>query len=385
MQAVILAAGEGTRVRPLTKSRPKGLIPVANRPIIEYAIQALHEAGIREIIVVVGYRREQVTRFLNELDPSIEVIVQEKQLGTAHALKCAEPLVRGNFLLLPGDNYIDPVSVATIAKTENAMLVKDHPNPSNFGVVIIRNGLVTEIVEKPEHSPSFTVSTGIFSLTRDIFRYIKSNDLTETIDCMIADGGKIQAVNAEDWQDALYPWDLIRMNERLLSGIAPEKNGTIHKSALIQGAVSIGKGVTIGPYTVITGPVVIGKDSEIGAHCCIMPNTSIGARGNIEPFSYIGNALIMDDVSLGSHSRVTDSVIGEGVRLSDHMGIGSRESVIEIAGYLVKAEFGAIIGDQVSASAFSTIRGSIIGNGVTIGHQQRDLSGVIIPDNTLVM
>ncbi len=81
MQAVILAAGEGTRVRPLTKSRPKGLIPVANRPIIEYAIRALHLAGIRDIIVVAGYRKEQVTRFLNELDPGIKVVVQEKQLG----------------------------------------------------------------------------------------------------------------------------------------------------------------------------------------------------------------------------------------------------------------------------------------------------------------
>jgi UDP-N-acetylglucosamine diphosphorylase / glucose-1-phosphate thymidylyltransferase / UDP-N-acetylgalactosamine diphosphorylase / glucosamine-1-phosphate N-acetyltransferase / galactosamine-1-phosphate N-acetyltransferase len=385
MQAVILAAGEGTRVRPLTKSRPKGLIPVANRPIIEYAIQALNKAGIRDIIVVVGYRREQVTRFLNELDPNIEVVVQEKQLGTAHALKCAEPLIKGNFLLLPGDNYIDPVSVAKIAKTENAMLVKDHPSPSNFGVVLIRNGFVTAIVEKPEHSPSFTVSTGIFSLTRDVFRYVKSNDLTETIGCMIADGVKIQAVNAEDWQDALYPWDLIRMNDRLLSGIVPEKNGVIHKSAIIQGAVSIGKGVTIGPYTVIAGPVVIGKDSEIGAHCCIMPNTSIGARGNIEPFSYVGNSLIMDDVSIGSHSRVTDSVIGEGTRLADHTGIGSRESVIEIEGCLVKAAFGAIIGDQVKAAAFSTIRGSMIGNGVIVGHEERDLSGVTIPDNTLVI
>ncbi|MEI6841564.1 MAG: sugar phosphate nucleotidyltransferase [Methanomicrobiales archaeon] len=385
MQAVILAAGEGTRVRPLTKSRPKGLIPVVNRPIIEYSIRALHKIGIREIIVVVGYRREQVTRFLNELDPDIKVVVQEKQLGTAHALKCAGPLVTGNFLLLPGDNYIDSVSVATIAKMENAMLVKDHPSPSNFGVVLIRNGFVTAIVEKPEHSPSFTVSTGIFSLTPDVFRYIRSNDLTETISCMIADGVKIQALIAEDWQDALYPWDLIRMNERLLCGIAPEKNGAIHKSALLQGSVCIGKGVTIGPYTVIMGPVVIGKDSVIGAHCCIMPNTSIGARGNIEPFSYIGNALLMDDVSLGSHSRVSDSVIGEGTRLADHTGIGSRNSVIEIEGCLVKVAFGAIIGDQVSAAAFSTIRGSIIGNGVTIGHEQRDLSGVTIPDNTLVI
>ena len=385
MQAVILAAGEGTRVRPLTKSRPKGLIPVANRPIIEYIIRALHQAGIREIIVVAGYRREQVTRFLNELDHGIEVVVQEKQLGTAHALKCAEPLIKGNFLLLPGDNYIDPVSVAKIAKTKNAMLVKDHPSPSNFGVVLIRNGCVTEIVEKPEHALSFTVSTGIFSLAPDIFRYIKSNDLTETIDCMIADGVKIQAVHAEDWQDALYPWDLIRMNERLLAGTAPEKNGAIHKSAIIQGAVSIGKRVSIGPYTVITGPVVIGRDTKIGAHCCIMPNTSIGARGNIEPFSYISDALVMDDVSIGTHSRVTESVIGEGTRLSDHTGIGPRDNVIEIEGCLVKAAFGAIIGDQVKVAAFSTIRGSIIGNGVIVGHEQRDLSGVTIPDNTLVM
>jgi UDP-N-acetylglucosamine diphosphorylase / glucose-1-phosphate thymidylyltransferase / UDP-N-acetylgalactosamine diphosphorylase / glucosamine-1-phosphate N-acetyltransferase / galactosamine-1-phosphate N-acetyltransferase len=385
MQAVILAAGEGTRVRPLTKSRPKGLIPVANRPIIEYAILALHQAGIREIIVVVGYRREQVTRFLNELDPSIEVVVQEKQLGTAHALKCAEPLIKGNFLLLPGDNYIDPVSVAKIVKTENAMLVKDHPNPSNFGVVLIRNGCVTEIVEKPEHALSFTVSTGIFSLTRDVFRYIKSNDLTETIDCMIADGVKIQAVNAEDWQDALYPWDLIRMNERLLSGIVSEKNGGIHKSVIIQGAVNIAKGVTIGPYTVITGPVTIGKDTKIGSHCCIMPNTSIGARGNIEPFSYISDALMMDDVSLGSHSRVTVSVIGEGTRLAHHTGIEPRDSVIEIEGCLVKATFGAIIGDQINTASFSTIRGSILGNGAIIGQGKRDLAGVTIPDNTLVM
>jgi glucose-1-phosphate thymidylyltransferase len=385
MQAVILAAGEGTRVRPLTKSRPKGLIPVANRPIIEYVIRALHQAGIREIIVVAGYRKEQVTRFLNELDPSIEVVVQEKQLGTAHALRCAEPLIKGNFLLLPGDNYIDPVSVTKITKTENAMLVKDHPNPSNFGVVLIRNGCVAEIVEKPEQALSFTVSTGIFSLTRDVFRYIKSNDLTETIDCMIADGVKIRAVNAEDWQDALYPWDLIRINERLLCGIVSEKNGAIHKSAIIQGAVSIGKGVSVGPYTVITGPVAIGKDTKIGAHSCIMPNTSIGARGNIEPFSYISDALIMEDVSLGSHSRVTGSVIGEGTRLSDHTGIGPRDSVIEIDGCLVKTAFGAIIGDQVNVAAFSTIRGSIIGNGVIVGHEQRDLSGVTIPDNTLVM
>ena len=163
MQAVILAAGEGKRVRPLTWSRPKAMIPVANRPIIAYTIDALVKNGIRDIIVVVGYRKEQVTRFLNQLDLPIEVVVQEKQLGTAHALRQAESRIEGDFLLLPGDNYIDAQSVAKIKEIKNAILVKEHPSPSNFGVVTIRDGQVDSIVEKPDHAPSFLVRT------RDIF------------------------------------------------------------------------------------------------------------------------------------------------------------------------------------------------------------------------
>src|SRR5512138_3251715 len=145
MQAVILAAGEGVRVRPLTRSRPKAMIPVANRPIIEYVIDALLKNGIRDIIVVVGYRKDQVTRYLNGLAVPIEVVVQDKQLGTAHALKCAESSIRGDFLVLPGDNYIDSQSIARIKETTNAILVKEHPSPSNFGVVLMDNGMVTNI------------------------------------------------------------------------------------------------------------------------------------------------------------------------------------------------------------------------------------------------
>ena len=111
MQAVILAAGEGKRVRPLTRSRPKALLPVANRPIIEYVIEALLKNGIRDIVVVVGYRKEQVIRSLNEVNVPITIVVQNKQLGTAHALNCAKSHITGDFLLLPGDNYIDPLSI----------------------------------------------------------------------------------------------------------------------------------------------------------------------------------------------------------------------------------------------------------------------------------
>lgn len=384
MQAVILAAGEGKRVRPLTRSRPKAMIPVANRPIIEYVIEALLKNGIREIIVVVGYRKEQVTRFLNQLDVPIEVVVQEKQLGTGHALLSAESRIRDNFLLLPGDNYIDPSSIARIRDVPNAMLVKEHPNPSNFGVVMLSEGHVTGIVEKPEYASSFMVSTGIYSLTREIFSHIRENTMTDAISSMIRSGVKIQGIPADDWQDAIFAWDLLKMNRRLLHNLQPAREGTLSRQAIIQGSVRIGKGTTIGPNTIISGPVVIGNDCTIGPGCCIMPNTSIGARATIEPFSYIENAVIMDDTSIGSHSRIVDTVTGERCTLADHTSTWTLSGLLEIEGIATRSEFGGILGDTVASGPFTVYKNSVIGNNVTIeGHT--NLSSRYIQDNSMVM
>ena len=384
MQAVILAAGEGKRVRPLTRSRPKALIPVANRPIIEYVIEALLKNGIRDIVVVVGYRKEQVTRFLNQLDVPVEVVVQAKQLGTAHALQCAEPHIHGDFLLLPGDNYIDPRSIAKIAGIPNAMLVKEHPHPSNFGVVMLQYGYVTDIVEKPEHAQSQIVSTGIYSLKKEIFSYIKGNDLTDAIAAMIHDGIRVQGVPADDWQDAIFAWDLLRMNRRLLHQIPPAREGITSRQTIIQGAVRIGKGTTIGPNTVITGPVVIGNDCTIGPNCCIFPNTSIGSRVTLEPFTLVGNSLIMEDTSIGSHSRIVDTIIGERCSLADHTSVSRSSGLIEIEGEAIFSEFGAIFGDTVVSGPFSIYRNSILGNNVTIEGQDR-ITSKIIPDGSMVI
>lgn len=384
MQAVILAAGEGKRVRPLTWSRPKAMIPVANRPIIGYVIEALIKNGIRDIIVVVGYRKEQVTRFLNQLDVPVEVVVQDRQLGTAHALQQAQSKIKGDFLVLPGDNYIDPASIAKIKPARNAILVKEHPSPSNFGVVLIKDGKIESIVEKPEHAPSFTVSTGIYSLNREFFSCIRENNITDAISTMLGTGRTLDAVMADDWQDAIYPWDLLKMNKRLLAGIAPAREGTISRQAIIQGPVSIGKNTTIGPNTVITGPVVIGNDCSVGPNCCIMPDTSIGSRVTIEPFSMIGNALIMDDTSIGSHSRIADSVIGERCSIADHTSTCTAAGLIEIEGTAIKAEFGAIIGDGVTGGPFALYKNCIVGNNVTI-EGKREIASRIIADNSMVI
>lgn len=385
MQAVILAAGEGKRVRPLTRNRPKAMIPVANRPIIEYAIEALVKNGIREIIVVVGYRKEQVTRYLNQLDAPIDVVVQDKQLGTGHALLSAQSRLSDNFLVLPGDNYIDPSSIARVKDIPNSMLVKEHPNPSNFGVVTLHNGYVTSLVEKPESAPSFTVSTGIYSLTDEVFSHIRENNLTDAISSMINAGIKIRGIPADDWQDAIFAWDLLRMNHCLLhTSLSPAREGVTSRQAIIQGPVRIGKGSTVGANTVITGPVVIGNDCNIGPNCCIMPDTSIGSRVTVEPFTVIGDAIIMDDTSVGSHSRLINTVVGERCILANHTSTWKAPGILEIEGCATRSEFGAIIGDTVIGGPFSVYKNSIIGNNVSI-EGRAALSSRHIPDNSTVI
>jgi len=385
MQAVILAAGEGKRVRPLTWSRPKAMIPVANRPIIGYVIDALVQNGIRDIIVVVGYRKEQVIRFLNQLDIPVQVVVQEKQLGTAHALRQAESKITGDFLVLPGDNYIDAQSVARIRELHNTMLVKEHPSPSNFGVVLVREGNVESIVEKPDHAPSFIVSTGIYSLNTDFFPFINDNNtITDSIAGMLNAGQRIRAVTAEDWQDAIYPWDLLRMNERLLHDLKAVREGSASRHTTIEGSVRIGRGTTIGPHTGITGPVVVGDNCTIGPNCCILPNTSIGSRVTIEPFTCIGNTLVMDDTAIGSHSRIVDTVIGERCILGDHTSTSTGEGILEIEGNATRSTFGAIIGDNVKSGVFTIFRNCIVGNNVTIEGECRIVSRIIADDALVI-
>jgi NDP-sugar pyrophosphorylase family protein len=366
MQAVILAAGEGKRLRPLTKNRPKVLIPVANRPIIDYSIQALFANGIRDIIVVVGYQKEHVIRYLNRCDAPIQIVEQRDQQGTGDALKCAEPLINGDFLVLPGYNYIDAASIARIKDEKNAILVQDHPYPSNFGVVMMKKGYVTGIIEKPEHAPFFTVSTGIFSLTKEVFSAITTNNLIDSINTMIAGRGHLTAIPTAEWKDAVYPWDLLVFNRKTLGGISPVKSGSIDKAAVIRGPVDIGKGAKIGPFTLVTGPVVIGKNTEIGSNCSIGPSVSIGDRVKIEPFTLLKDSLLMNDSSVGSHSRVVEAIIGEGSALGDHTTVTPGIPLMEIEGSLVRGRFGCIIGDHVQSDPLCIYYGAIVGNDAQI-------------------
>ncbi len=385
MQAVILAAGEGKRLRPLTRSRPKAMIPVGNIPVMDYVVSSLKTCGIRDIIIVVGYRKEQVIRHLNTLDTGVTVAVQEKPLGTAHALLQAKEYIKDRFLVLPGDNFINSASIARIMDKRNAILVKEHPYPSNFGVVTTRKGFVTNIVEKPAQSPSFTISTGVFSLDMEFFETLRENDMTDAIGTFLESGKKIRAVPADDWQDAIYPWDLLQMNQYLLRSVQAEKSGEVSEHCTIQGQVRIGNGSRISPLTSITGPVVIGPECEIGPYACIKPYSSIGARVRIDPFTLVENSILMDDSEIGSHCRVRDSVIGEGARLDDHVTMVTASPLMEIQGEQIRGRYGAILGEEVRAGPFTLLEGAIVGNNAKIRGNSRIHSTIAYEDGSLVV
>lgn len=383
MQGVILAAGEGSRLRPLTKNRPKAMIRVGNRPIIASTLDALVKNGIREIVVVVGYRSEQVLEYLNTLDLEVEVVHQDRQLGTAHALACARKKIRGDFLVLPGDNWIDAASIAKIKNVTNAMLVKEHPHPSNFGVVRIREGKVVSIVEKPAIAPAQTVSTGILSLTQEFFDHMAAMEIPDVLMAMIHAGKEIRAIEAEQWHDALVPWDLLQVNTLVLQETKSVREGTIERGAVIRNRVSIGKGSRIHPSTTIYGPCTIGEDTEIGPNATILPNTSIGSRVRIGPQTLLSDSIVMDDVTIGSHSSVESSVVGEGCTIEKHVATMRARTLFRIGSDHLEAEFGAIVGDHTEIGPFTTLRNCIVGNNVRI--EGGRCVGGTIPDDAYLM
>jgi len=371
IQAIILAAGEGTRLRPLTKNRPKVMLPVANHPILEHVLNSVVAAGIRDITVVVGYKKDQVMTFLNTYPIPVQVVVQDKQLGTAHALSMAKEYVHTKTLVLAGDNYVDPESLRSLLDKENAVLVAPHSSPADFGVISKDNGILTGIVEKPKDvEPGSLVSCGVYMFTPEFIEMIREQTIPESLEKSIKAGMKISIVTANDWQDAIYPKDLLLLNRHLLKQVKGKVSGTVDKSVTVQGHVSIGKHTMIGPGTVILGPAVIGEGSRIGPNVCIGPNTSIGSRITIEPFTYIENSIIMNDCVIGSHSRVVDTILGEGGIYSNHLSTVSKE-------------FGAVCGDRVTVGPFTVLKGGVIGNNVVI--EGGKILEKEIPDNALVI
>lgn len=321
MKAVILAAGEGKRLRPFTETKPKVMLPVANKPIVEHVVDALAANGIQDIIIVVGYKKESIMQhFKSYQKVNIQFVTQEKQLGTAHALMQAAQLIDDSFLVLSGDNIIDDSSIkkALSNSSDFVMLIKEHPHPSKYGVVTIKNNRLITLTKQPEQHSGRLISTGIYKLPSSFFDVVQrfaqrgEYSLYSIFNYLLEQKKTISVETSDFWMDVIYPWDLLSVNDAQLRKTCTAANGIIEKNVTIKGPVFIGKNTHIHSGTYIVGPVIIGENCEIGPYTCIFPSTTIGDNSIIRSFSEIRNSVIMKDVNIGSNTAISHSVIGTG-------------------------------------------------------------------------
>jgi len=372
-KAVILAAGEGKRLRPFTETMPKVMLPVANKPLLEHVFDAVKKSGITEVIVVVGYKKEVIMEYFKDYtDIKITYVTQDRQLGTAHALLQAEPYIKDSFIVLAGDNIIDSKSIEALMKDQSdySLLIKEHPHPSKYGVVFVEQHSIRRIVEKPKEDVGKYISTGIYKLPKSVFKDIKQcssegiHALSAVIQSIIDKGAHINTILAKAWMDVVYPWDLITVNEAMIQETTASTSGVIEKGVTLKGPVSIGKDTKIYAGCYIVGPVIIGDGCEIGPNTCIFPSTTIGNNTVIHPFSDIRSSVLMDDTHISSNSHISHSVIGKGCIIGDNFSTITGKTIIEIDDEFKKLEtpIGAMIGqDSIIESHVVVDPGKIIG------------------------
>ncbi len=384
MEAVILAAGEGRRMRPLTSVRPKVMLPIAGKPIIEHLIGELKAAGIMDFIIVIGYHDETIRDYFADgtgWGVNIQYVTQRRQLGTADALLRVENLIEDTFLMLNGDTIVDAKDIKQlIACGGITMGVIEVDNPEEYGVVETEGGHVTRITEKTPEPRSKLVNAGVYLLNECIFDALKETgiskrgefELTDSLQLLIDSGETVRWSRIGKWVDVSYPWDLLRANESMMECINPVIEGDMEENVILKGKVAIGKGTIIKSGTYIEGPVIIGPNCEIGPNCYIRSSTAIGANCRIGNAVEIKNSIIMDDTKIPHLSYIGDSVIASRCNI----GAGTKIANLRFDDAMIKAvgmdtgrrKFGAILGDGVKTGINACIdAGTVIGNNTLIG------------------
>ncbi|HUL62797.1 MAG TPA: bifunctional sugar-1-phosphate nucleotidylyltransferase/acetyltransferase, partial [Methanocella sp.] len=384
--AVILAAGEGTRMRPLTENRPKVMLPIANRPMLEYTLLAARDAGISDILLIVGYRQQSIVDYFGDgsrLGLKIEYATQEKQLGTGHAFGMAAGRCGGGgrFIAMNGDVTVSAGHLRKLAaRGEDAIIsVKPVDDPKAFGVIETNGALVTRIVEKSPQPPTNMANAGVYLFSPCIFEAIAKTPLsprgeievTDALQALIDSGRSVgYEVMGEDWMDIGRPWDLLAANELALKAATPRVEGEVEPNATLKGPVSVGKGTIVRNGAYIVGPVSIGDNCDIGPNCFVRAYTSIGNNAHIGNAVEVKNSIIMNGAKIGHLSYVGDSVIGErcnfgaGTKIAN-LRLDEKSIPTTINGKRVdsgRRKLGCIMGDDVHTGI-----GSLINVGTTIG------------------
>nr|WP_082229604.1 bifunctional sugar-1-phosphate nucleotidylyltransferase/acetyltransferase [Haloferax larsenii] len=368
MNAIVPTAGTGTRLHPLTDTRPKAMLPVGDKPLLEHIVEALQNVGIDQLTLVVGHKRERIqNHFQNgsKWNVDIQYAVQDNPRGTGDALLTAEHEVSESCIVINGDRIVEPELIERLIEKHEAtgdacLAVTEVEDPLQYGAVEIEDGHITAIEEKPDphEVTSNLVNAGVYAFGPEIFAAIRQTDhygelqLTDTLNQYIKNH-PLHAVHYDGmWLELSRPWDLLSVN----SGILARDDSTVSASAHVDDDATLGD------------PVVVGDHSRIQPGARVLRNTVVGENVTIGANAVITNSVILEDAVVGPGTVVSDSIIGAGSEIGPLNALEGGTSNIEVNGELhTDVRFGGLVGDGVTTGSNVTITpGTIVGNRATI-------------------
>ena len=327
MKGIILHGGHGTRLRPLTHTGPKQLLPIANKPMSQYCLESLVDAGISEIAIIIGgmgsNRVQEYYGNGEKFGAKIIYVNQDYPRGIAHAINlCKEFVGNDKFVVFLGDNIIKKSIAEYVSRFKQSdasasILLCEVSNPTQFGIADVKDGIIKKIMEKPKYPPTNLAVTGIYLLTPTIFDIIdrlkpswrNEYEITDALQMLLEENHKIIYDMITDyWKDTGTPHDIIHANEVILSSMKPYFHGTKEENVLISGNVMIGEETVIKNGSRIVGPIIIGKKCIIGPDTHIGPNISIGDNSKLSRCD-IENSIIMSGCNIDGNFKIRDSII----------------------------------------------------------------------------
>jgi glucose-1-phosphate thymidylyltransferase len=334
MKGVLLSGGTGSRLRPITHTGPKQLVPVANKPVIQYAIEDLKEAGVTEIGVVLGNKgSDEIQAFLGDgsaFGVDVTYIIQGNPLGLAHAAGSAKDFVDGDdFVMYLGDNILKEGISALVENFESGeygagLALQAVDNPKQFGVADVDdNGNIVELVEKPDVPPSNLALVGVYVFSPAVFDAIEriepsqrgELEITDAIQMLLDDGHRIDSrVVTGWWKDTGKPKDIIEANRLVLEDVDPRAEGYIDEGVETSGRIDMAESSRIESGAVVRGPVTLGAGTTVKAGTYVGPFTSIGANSTLETI-HIENSVVVGDTNITASGRIVDSLIGRGTNV----------------------------------------------------------------------
>lgn len=346
MKGVLLSGGTGSRLRPITHTGPKQLVPVANKPVLRYAIEDLEEAGVTEIGIVLGNKgRDEIQKLLGDgskYGVEITYIVQGNPLGLAHAAGCAREFVGDDdFVMFLGDNILKQ-GITELVESFQAgnygagIALQEVESPEQFGIANIdHNGTVTELTEKPDDPPTNLALIGIYVFSNEVFDVIErlepswrgELEITDAIQTLLEDGHAIDSQVVRGWwKDTGKPEDIIEANRLVLEDKQLERSGQIEPDATVEGRVDLHETATVADGAVVRGPVSIAEDTVIKSGTYVGPYTSIGPASTLADV-HIENSVVIGNSTIETDGQIVDSLLGRGTQIGksdDELPAGRR-------------------------------------------------------------